>query len=56
MSEFDDCEYCSHCQTVNDDMDSFCHKKQAIVHSTCEHFLHFEGKKPNDAGTKGTPQ
>lgn len=48
MSEFDNCEYCTHCTTVNDDMDTYCHLRKSIIHAVCMSFEHFEGKKESE--------
>ena len=44
LSEFLDCEKCSHCQTVNEDRDNYCLLQRKVVYETCEKFSHWEGK------------
>ncbi len=52
MNEFMDCEYCTHCVTINDDMDKLCTRKNRVVWAVCEEFEHFEGKvRPTSQST-----
>jgi hypothetical protein len=44
MTDSNNCEYCTHCQTINDDMDNYCHLQQRVVHEVCAKFEHFEFK------------
>lgn len=33
-----ECEDCAHCQTINDDMTTYCHKHGREVYATCDDF------------------
>ncbi len=52
--EFNDCEYCSHCQTINDDEDCYCHLQQRVVHEVCIKFEHYEGKQRATTASKAS--
>ncbi len=45
LEEFDNCEYCTQCETLNDDVETFCHLHKRIVHEVCVNFEHFQGKE-----------
>ncbi|WEF34908.1 hypothetical protein [Pseudoduganella chitinolytica] len=47
-----DCEDCTHCQTINEDQDNYCHLQQRVVYVTCDKFSPLDGAARNQTNTK----